>query len=154
MLTATHICNDRCPETEPSLTRVRRFTVLCVGCDLESLSALRRNLEKQQVGLVGCSDRGGAILFLKSQIEYNLLLFDVDWQGAEGFRLIRMAHSLRHRKQTPVILLNATNLVGETGLAARKTRMPEDVECMPKTPDMAGVIEAIKRLLVTEELGG
>lgn len=100
----------------------------------------------QDVQVIGCSERSGAILFLKSEIQYDLLLFDVEWQGAEGLRLARMAHLLRHRKQTPVILVAATNLGVEREVVMRKAYAEK---CVVKTPNMAGVTEAIKGLLVT-----
>jgi hypothetical protein len=45
-------------------------------------------------------------MFLKSEIEYHLLMFDIEWQGDEGLKMARLAHSLRHRKQTPTILVS------------------------------------------------
>lgn len=146
-----HICSHCNPEAETKKAHCGAFRVLYVGCDAESLVALRQSLGREQFQVVGCSERGGAILFLKSQIPYHLFLFDVEWLGVEGLKLARLARSVRHRKQTPAILVAATKSAGEMQGFARKVGVPKCVECVVKTRDMAGVTEVIKRLLESRE---
>lgn len=138
MLAPTHISSLCCSRSES------RFRLLYVGGDLESLVALRDVLRKPQFQIVACSDHGSAVLFLKSQIPYHLLRIDLEWRGTEGLKLARLAHSLRHRKQMATVLVVATKLTRHIEALARKAG---DDECVMKTQDMAGVTEAIRRLL-------
>jgi DNA-binding response OmpR family regulator len=117
---------------------------LYFGADLEFITALRKPLTKAGCRLVTCSERGSAILFLKSDIPYDLMLIDFEWQKEKGLKLARLAHSLSHRKRTPIILLAANKSDDKMVVFARKVGAGERVM---KTPDMVGVIEAIKRLL-------
>jgi DNA-binding response OmpR family regulator len=132
----------------PASTRSRstesQSRLLYFGADLDFIAALRKALTKAGCRLVTCSDQGSAILFLKSDIPYELMLIDFEWQKEQGLKLARLAHSLRHRKRMPIILLTATESDEKMGVFARK---PGAGECVMKTPDMFGVIEAIKRLL-------
>ena len=141
MLAPTHISCRSCPCPES------KFRLLYVGCDFESLVALRNVLRKPQFQLIACSDRGSAVLFLKSQIPYHLLLIDLEWRGREGLKLARLAHSLRHRKQMATVIVAATKLTRHMGALAREAGADE---CVMKTQDMAGVTEAITRLLLIE----
>jgi len=138
MLAPTHISPLCCSRPES------KFRLLYLGCDLESLVALRDVLRKPQFQIVACSDRGSAVLFLKSQIPYHLLLIDLEWRGTEGLKLARLAHSLRHRKQMATVLVAATKVTRHTEELARKAGADE---CIIKTKDMAGVAEAARRLL-------
>jgi DNA-binding response OmpR family regulator len=93
--------------TRPRSTE-SRFRVLYLGEDLELMAALRKVLTKPDYQLVACSDHESAILFLKSEIPYNLLVIDLEWPGAEGLKLARLAHSQGHRKRMPIILVAST----------------------------------------------
>ena len=128
----------------PSRSTESQFRLLYLGADLEFIAVLRKPLTKAGCRLVTCSDRGSAILFLKSDIPYDLMLIDFEWQKEEGLKLARLAHSLSHRKRMPILLLAATESNEKVGIFARKLGAGE---CVMKTPDMVGVIEAIKRLL-------
>jgi len=70
---------------------------LYLGTDLELIAAVRQELTESDYRLVACSDRESAILFLKSEIPYHLLLIDLDWRGREVLKFARLANSLRHR---------------------------------------------------------
>src|SRR6266850_5208532 len=129
----------------PAPTRPRstesRFRLLYLGDDLELMAALRKLPTKPDYRLVTCSDRESAILFLKSEIPYDLLLIDLEWPGAEGLKLARLAHSQRHRKRMPIILVAATESNNEFQALARRAGV---TECVAKTPDMSAVSEAIR----------
>jgi DNA-binding response OmpR family regulator len=116
---------------------------LYLGDDLELMAALRKLLTKAGHQLVTCSDRESAILFIKSEIPYHLLLIDLEWPGAEGLKLARLAHSLRHRKRMPIILVAATESNNEFQALARRAGV---TECVAKAPDMSAVSEAIRHL--------
>jgi CheY-like chemotaxis protein len=118
---------------------------LYLGTDLELVAALRRVLTESGYRLVTCSDRETAILFLKSEIPYDLLLIDLEWRGTEGLKLARLAHSLRHRKRMPIILVAATELSSDLKVSARKVGMNK---CVTKTtPDVDALSQAIRRFV-------
>jgi DNA-binding response OmpR family regulator len=117
---------------------------LYLGADLELMGALRKVLTKTDYRLVTSSDRESAILFLKSEIPYDLLLIDLEWPGAEGLKLARLAHSQRHRKRMPIILVAATESSSEPKALARRAGV---IECVAKAPDMSAVSEAIRHLI-------
>ena len=70
MLTPTHRSCRGYPEPK------RR--ILYVGRDQELLVALRKVLREPQYLIVSCMDRGSAILFLRGDPKYDLLLFDLE----------------------------------------------------------------------------
>jgi CheY-like chemotaxis protein len=93
---------------------------------------------------VACADGESAILFLRSEIPYDLLLIDLDWRGKEGLKLARLAHSLRHRKRMPIVLVTARKLNSDMKTSARRAGVKE---CVTKKPDMGAVSEAIRQML-------
>lgn len=76
--------------------------ILYVGLDLNLLQLLKGILTGCHV--VRCPGGSNARLFIESDIEYSLLLFDDEPMGTTGAELKRLARSLEHRKQTPVII--------------------------------------------------
>jgi DNA-binding response OmpR family regulator len=121
-----------------------KFRLLYVGNDLELTAALRKMLPETDFRLVTCADGESAIMFLKSDIPYQLLLIDFEWRGKEGLKLARVARSLRHRKRMPVVLVSVTELSQRLKVLARKANVKE---CVTKSPDMRSVIEAIRRMI-------
>lgn len=101
-----HIHSECCPNPES------KFRLLYLGSDLKALVNLRAVLTRHQVHIIACSDLGSAILFLKSEIPYHLLLIDLEWQGAECFKLAQLARSLGHRKRMPTVLDELARRVG------------------------------------------
>jgi DNA-binding response OmpR family regulator len=141
MMARAQFCLSSRPDPES------KIRVLYVGRDLGLVSALRRYRKETKFGIVYCPDRESAILFLKSEIPYQLLLIDLEWRGKEGFKLARLAHSLRHRKQMSSILVAATQLTRQMEVVARKAGIEE---CVMKTEDMGEVTEAIRRVVGEE----
>jgi PleD family two-component response regulator len=125
-----------------------KFRLLYLGADLEFIAALRKELNKANCRLVTCSDRVSAMLFLESDIRYHLMLIDLEWQKEEGLKLARLSHSMRQHKRMPIILLTPTNSDENLGVLAQKVGA---VESVVKTPDLVGVIEAVKRLLLPSQ---
>lgn len=125
-----------------------KFRILYLGSDLELVKALRKVLTKPDYRLVTCADRETAILFLESTIPYELFLVDLKWRDGEGLKLARLAHSKGYRKQMPIALLAATVMSDEL---KRQSRRAGVSDWITKTPDMGGVIEAIRRLLGIED---
>lgn len=120
-----------------------KFRLLFLGSDLELIRALRQVLAEPDYRLVACSDRGGAIMFLSSEIPYDALLIDLEWQRRKGLKLARLARSLSHRKRMLIILV-ATELSDRLAEAARRAGVNE---CVTKTPDMRAVSETIRQMI-------
>jgi response regulator RpfG family c-di-GMP phosphodiesterase len=129
--------------TRPRTTE-SKFRLLYLGTDLELMAAVRQVLTEPDYRLVACSDRESSILFLKSEIPYNLLLIDLEWRGREGLKLARLAHSLRHRKRMPTILVAANELSSRLKALARKAGVSE---CVTKAPDVGAVSEAVRQVI-------
>jgi CheY-like chemotaxis protein len=76
-----------------------------------------------------CSNGIAAMERIASQARFDLLLLDYDLPGVNGMQLVQHAHSLAHRRQTPIVILSATidaadaNLAGANGFL----RKPEDI---------------------------
>jgi DNA-binding response OmpR family regulator len=125
-----------------------KFRVLYLGTDLELMAAVRQVLTEPEYRLVTCSDHQSAILFLRSEIPYDLLLIDLEWRRNEGLKLARLARSLRHRKRMPIILVTTRKLSSHMKTLARKAAVNK---CVTKTPDMGALSEAIKRVMVMSD---
>jgi CheY-like chemotaxis protein len=121
-----------------------KFRLLYLGDDLEFIAAMRRELSEPDYFLVACSDWGGAVLFLNSDIRYDLMLIDFDWRGKEGLELARLAHSLAHREDMPIVIVAATHVNSAVKTLARKAGVKK---CVTKTPDCGAVSDAIRQLI-------
>lgn len=119
-----------------------KFRVLYLSDDLEFLAALRRVLTEPAYMLVACSDRGGAVLFLESDIPYDLLLLDFDWREQEGLELARLAQSLKHRKKMPIVMVAAKGVDHELKTLAGRAGVKKFVT---KAPDVDAVSKAIRQ---------
>ena len=139
---------SECPR--PKQSGESKFRLLYLGNDLELISALKEALRKalgKGTGvLVSCSDRESAVMFLKSDIPYQLLLIDFEWCERDGLKLASVARLLKHRKRMPAVLVTRTELSRDFTVLARNAGVNE---CVLKTPDMGAIIETIRRL--TEE---
>lgn len=136
MRTATH---RSCPTYQES-----KFRILYVGSDQELLVALKKVLRKPEYHIVSCADRGSAILFLKGDPRYDLLLFDLELHGSTGLKLARLAQSLPHRRRTPKIIATSNKVTSSLEKLASKAGASE---CLTKAGDVAGVSQTIMRLL-------
>jgi DNA-binding response OmpR family regulator len=94
--------------------------------------------------LVSCSDWGGAVLFLNSDIRYDLMLIDLDWRGKEGLELARLAHSLAHREDMPIVMVAARRVNSAVKNLARKGGVKK---CVTKTVDLGALSDAIRHLV-------
>jgi len=118
------------------------FRVLYLGDDLKFITAFREAVSEHDYRLVACSDQGSALLFLKSDIHYDLMLIDYDWRGNEALKLARLSRSQRHRKHTPIVFLSSANLDDQTKALAKRAGV---VECVLKIADLS---ELVSRLIV------
>jgi CheY-like chemotaxis protein len=123
------------------------FRILYVGRDEKLLVALRKFLREPQYLIVSCMDRGSAILFLRGDPKYDLLLFDLELHGSTGLKLARLAQSLPHRRRTPKIIATSNEITSSLEKLANKAGV---TECLTKTGDVAGLSQTIMRLLERE----
>jgi len=121
--------------TEPKLR------LLYLGNDLKFIAALRPALDEGVYLLVTCADREGALLFLKSDIPYEVLLIDFAWRKKDGLEIARLARKLRHRKRMPIVLLGGARLSSQTRAVAEDAGV---TMCVLRTQD---VPEVVKRLI-------
>jgi CheY-like chemotaxis protein len=120
-----------------------KFRILYLGTDVKLVAALRKVLTEPGYQFVTCSDRGSAILFLKNEIRYNLLLIDFEWRGDDALELAQLAHSFSHRKRMPIILVAATELSSPLKKSARQAGVSQ---CVTK-PDVDDLSQAIRQLI-------
>ena len=129
--------------TRPGSTEPK-FRILYLGNDLKLIAALRQTLDEAVYQLVTCSDRESAVLFLKSDISYEVLLIDFEWRKKDGLEIARLARRLRHRKRMPIVLLAGTRMSSQMRAVAAKAGV---TLCVLKTQDVG---EAIKRVMGLE----
>jgi len=127
----------RCPHQTEA-----KFRFLYLGNDLDFITALRAVLTEADYRLVSCGHDGNAIIFLKSDIRYELLLIDLEWQGTESLKLAQLAHSLPHRQGIPIILVAASGLNSDLKTLARRAGVKK---CLAKTP-VDAVSDAIRQM--------
>jgi len=119
---------------------------LYLGNDLKLIAALRQVLPEPVYRLVTCSDREVAVLFLKSDIPYEVLLIDLEWRGKNGLEVARLARKLRHRKRMPIVLLVGAKLNRRRQTVAAEAGV---TTWMLKTEDIG---EAINRVVGEEQM--
>ena len=132
----------------PSRRTESKFRLLYLGSDVKLMAAVRQVLTPPDYQVVACSDRESAVLFIRSEIPYDLLIIDFEWLGKDGIRLARLARSQRHRKRMPKIVVASIKLGSELETFARNAGVKE---CVMKSPDATGVIEVIRRLVERQE---
>ena len=125
------------PACQNSTSTETKFRLLYLGNDLKLMAALRQVLPEPIYLLVTCSDRESAVLFLKSDIPYEVLLIDFEWRKKDGVEVARLARKLRHRKRMPIVLLG-NKLSRHTKANAAKAGV---TQCLLKTKDVGDVIK-------------
>ena len=122
------------------------FRLLYLGNDIKLIAALRQVLAEPVYRLVTCSDRESAVLFLKSDIPYEVLLIDLEWRGKSGLEVARISRKLRHRKRMPIVLLAGAKLNRRRQTVAAEAGV---TTWMLKTEKIG---EAIKRVMGEESM--
>ena len=120
-----------------------KFRLLYLGSDLALIAALRKELTEPDYRLVACSDRGSAIIFLQSEIPYDLLLIDLEWRGREGLKLAQLTRSLPQRDAMPIVLVGVELSKHTMKLSSRAGIN----KCVTKTSDMSAVGKVIRQLI-------
>jgi len=127
--------NHRFPEIQCRL--------LYVGSDLALLKFLRSTFGKPKYHVVSCPDRDSAERFIKSDIPYQLFVFDLEMRHRAAFDLTQLVRSLNHREGLPSIVVGseADASLGEFTLASGGN------EYVQKQNHFVAIHEAIARLL-------
>ena len=121
-----------------------KFRLLYLGNDLKFIATLRQVLAEPVYQLVTCADRESAMLFLKSDIRYEVLLVDFEWRKKDGVEIARLAHKLRHRKRMPIVLLAGTKLSRQAFIHNKEAAAKAGVTiCVLKTQDVGEVIKRV-----------
>ena len=102
--------------------------------------AIKETLEEEGWRVETCADGFVASLLIKGEAHYDLLLLDNELPNVSGLELARRARGLAHRRQTPIIMISAT----ECGSAVRRA----GVDAFIRKPEgMGRMVEIIARLL-------
>ena len=122
---------------------MRQFRLLYIGSDLPLMNSLRQLLPKPRYHVVTCPDRDSAERFIKSEIQYDLFVFDHELRDRAAFDLTQLLRSLGHRKRLPAIVVGSeadTSLGEFTGASGGN-------EYVQKQDHFLAIHEAITRLL-------
>lgn len=116
------------------------ITILHVEDNSFVADAVKGTLERKNWRVVTCADGALALEMLESDAPYSLLLFDYDLPHVNGVELVRRARQLPHRRDTPIIMLSASNVKREAQRAG--------VDAFLLKPEGASVlVETINHLL-------
>ena len=81
--------------------------LLYVGSDLGLLKSLKETFGEPRHQIVSCPDRLSAEMFVRSQIRYQLFIFDHEMRDRAAYDLARLLRSLDHRQNAPAIVIGA-----------------------------------------------
>src|SRR5713226_7068132 len=81
--------------------------LLYVGSDLGLMKSLKATFGEPKYHIVSCPDRLSAEMFIKSQIQYQLFIFDHEMRDRAAFDLTRLVRSMNHRENSPSIIVGA-----------------------------------------------
>ncbi len=94
-----------------------------------------------------CNDGDEALRIIESDAHFDLLLLDNELPGMQGMELVRRARKMPHRRETPIILLTASDCEAWAISAGAD-------ECMKKPEDIFALAETIARLIDKKSLQG
>ena len=132
-----HCSQPGYPGSEP------QCRLLYVGSDLSVMKFLRSTFGKPMYHVVSCPDRLSAEMFMKSQIPYQLFIFDHEMRHRAAFDLARLLRSLEHRQKVPAIVIGAEvdSALHEFTLASGGNAY------VLKADDFSAVHKAVRRFL-------
>lgn len=122
-----------------------QIRLLYVGQDLGLIRFLRARFHKPEYHVVSCPDRDSAERFIKSDIRYDLFIFDHEMRHRAAFDLVRLVRSLKHRERLPAMIIG-----GEIESSLDEfTRASGEDEYVQKGDNFSAIHRAIKRLLLS-----
>lgn len=105
---------------------------------------VKETLELEGWHVAACDDGLAAREKIGSLEHYDLILLDDDLPGVSGVALASLARTLEHRRETPIIMLSATERRSDARVAG--------VDIFLKKPEgMKSLVETIKQLLSSGE---
>lgn len=114
---------------------MRPPTILCVEDNRLILGAIRESLEREGWTVEICQDGITALARINADEHYELITLDNDLPGVGGLELLKHARTLAHRRQTPIIMLSASDIEREAWRAGVNAflRKPEDMNTIAET---------------------
>jgi CheY-like chemotaxis protein len=106
--------------------------------------AVKETLEGEGWRVETCADGYVALLLIKSERRYDLILLDNELPNVSGLELTRRARELPHRKHTPIIMLSASECVRDALLAGANL-------FLRKPQDIGKVVETVAHLLAAPD---
>jgi DNA-binding response OmpR family regulator len=104
--------------------------------------AVKDTLEEQGWRVETCADGCVAALLIHRETRYDLIILDNQLPHVNGLELAGRVRSLEHRRQTPIIMISASE-------AAREARLAGVNEFLRKPQDIGKVVETVARLLIS-----
>jgi DNA-binding response OmpR family regulator len=104
--------------------------------------SVKEALELEGWRVETCADGYVASLLIKSERRYDLIILDNELPNLSGLELTRRARELPHRKQTPIIMLSASECVRDALLAGANI-------FLRKPQDMGKIVETVAHLLTS-----
>ncbi len=102
--------------------------------------AVAETLELEGWRVVTCCDGAVAVRRLASDARYDLLLFDNHLPNVNGLELVKYARGLAHHRQTPIVMLSASECSRDAQLAGANV-------FLRKPQDIAKIVPTIRQLL-------
>jgi two-component system response regulator VicR/two-component system response regulator RegX3 len=102
--------------------------------------SMKETLELEGWRVKTCADGSLALRVIKSETHFDLLILDNELPSVSGMELIRRARDLEHRKQTPIIMISASEWAMDARLAGAN-------EFLRKPQDVGKIVEVVMRLL-------
>lgn len=120
--------------------KLRPVTILHVEDNGLVADAVKETLELEGWQVVPCADGLQALAEVAGEGPLDLLLLDNNLPGLNGVEIVRRVRAMAHRRDTPVVIISATECEDEAMSAGADAflRKPQDISVM---------VETISRLL-------
>ncbi|HJR07091.1 MAG TPA: response regulator [Pyrinomonadaceae bacterium] len=115
-------------------------TILLVEDSQFVADAVKETLEAEGWRVRTCADGFAAWLLIKSEAHYDLILLDNELPNMSGLELTRRARDLAHRRETPIVMISASE-------CSRDAREAGANEYLRKPQDVGKIVETIARLI-------
>jgi CheY-like chemotaxis protein len=122
--------------------KAKTISILYVEDNRMVAEAVKETLTQEGYCVEVYADGRSAVDMLRSQKQYDLLIFDHDLPGISGIKLAQHARSLPHRRRTPIMMFSASNVASEAYRAGVNLFLRKPEETLQLTAN-------IKRLLAS-----
>jgi two-component system response regulator VicR/two-component system response regulator RegX3 len=104
--------------------------------------SVKETLELDGYRVSTCEDGLVALRLIQSEAQFDLIILDNQLPNMGGLELTRRARELPHRKETPIIMLSASECVRDAFLAGANM-------FLRKPQDIGKIVETVARLLIS-----